>query len=165
MENDSLNIALLTCDWRDDFRQSFSDFTDKLKRDHLEPDKNNFLVLAWTRAKSYHQKRSQFFTIHLSVSRIVVKPLLDFLSVFVYPWQVYRSGYKPDVVVVYDFGLAPAAWVTKICCGGKVALYCNHMPRMCARVRTMGRIKWLYAILQKRYLGVSLIIFLLSMKL
>lgn len=139
-----LSIFMVNYDWRDIFRTSFVELRDKLERDQLGADRNDFFFFSWAHA-SYVAAHGKFRTVHRKTRLYSLKPLLDLITLVQIPFTVKRFKLKPDAWLTYDFGMLPALWVAKQLFGGRVVLCVSSQPRVYSATRRFGRIKELYS--------------------
>lgn len=143
------NILLLNCDWRDIFRGDFDELYKKLERDRLRPDLNPFFIFSWSKQSYAAKHGANFQTVHKKTRLSFFKPWFDFLAYFSAAKAVEKAGqenpWKPDAVVVYDFGFVPAARRIADRTGAKVVMCINNMPRLYSAVRRFGFWKSLYS--------------------
>ncbi|MEK7662224.1 MAG: glycosyltransferase family 4 protein [Patescibacteria group bacterium] len=149
-EKKQKNILIINCDWRNIFEAGWEEFYKKLERDRLEPDKHNFFFFSWSTA-SYRKKRDERFeTIHIKTRFKFFRPFLDLMSTISVPYMVRISRFHPDIVLVYDFGFIPAAFIVKIFYGAKLILCLTNMPQAYSATRSFGRIKSVYSFFVER---------------
>ncbi len=150
IENKSLNILFISCDWRNIFETDFEEVYKKLERDRLNPNFNKFFFFSWAN-KGYYKKRDErFSSIHVKTRWHFFRPIFDFMSIFIVPCKVFKYGFKPDIILVYDFGFLPAAKIIKMIFGGKIVLCLTNMPEICSKTRNFGGIKFLYSFIIER---------------
>lgn len=134
---------MINYDWRDIFCTSFVELHEKLERDQLGPDLNDFFFFSWANV-SYSSLSGRFKTIHRKTRLYSLKPLLDLWTLILVPITVKQLGLKPDAWMTYDFGMLPALWLAKMIFGGKIVLCVSNQPRINSKVRHFGGMKALY---------------------
>ena len=134
---------MINYDWRDIFRTSFIELREKLERDQLNPDMNDFFFYSWANV-SYTVTKGRFKTIHKKTRLYSLKPLLDLITAVLVPFTVKRFKLKPDAWLTYDFGMLPALWFAKKLFGGKIVLCVSNQPRVNSRTRRFGALKAVY---------------------
>src|SRR5665213_248237 len=155
-------ILLINCDWRDIFRADFDELYKKMERDRLRPDLNDFFIFSWGKETYGAQKIKDgiaFETVHKKTRLPFFKPWFDFLSYFSVAKALAKTaqnsggtGFKPDAIVVYDFGFVPAARRIAKKTGAKVVMCINNMPRLYSATRKFGGLKVIYAwFLERRF--------------
>ena len=145
-----LNILVINTDWRDIFGTSFQELSDKLERDQLRPDFNNFFFFSWSTV-SYSKKRDErFSSVHVKTMWRSFKPFMDLFSIVTIPLVVRKSGFKPDVIFIYDLGFVVPAKILKWMYGATIVLCMTNMPEVYSRTRRFGWIKGLYSSLLER---------------
>ena len=148
MTNDPLlkskSIFLVNFDWRDIMRASPVEFHDKLERDRLNPDINDFFVFSWARA-SYTSLEGRWKTVHKKTRLDKLRPLLDLVTFFLVPITAKKYKIRPDAWIAYDFGSVPALWMSKKLFGGKIILCLNNQPRIYSQTRRFGGVKFFYS--------------------
>jgi glycosyltransferase involved in cell wall biosynthesis len=145
-----LNILIVSSDWRNIFETSFEELRKKLERDALQSGFNNFFFFSWSTVSYYKKKDERFQSIHVKTMWRFFRPFTDFLSIFYVPIAVRKHGFRPDVVLVYDFGFIPAANIVKWMCGAKRVLCLTNMPQIYSETRKWGKIKSLYSFMIER---------------
>lgn len=153
MNTQSLNLLVINCDWRNIFETGFDELYKKLERDRLNPEFNNFLFLSWSNENYYKKRGERFSSAHIKTRWHFFRPIFDFLSVFLIPYRVFKYHFKPDVIIVYDFGFLPTAKIIKIFFGGRIILCLTNMPELTSKTRNFGRIKSFYSFLIERLFG------------
>jgi len=153
MENSSpkkpLSVFMINYDWRDIFRNSFIELHEKLERDQLGPDYNEFFFFSYANV-SYEKMDGRYKTVHRKTRLYKLKPLLDILTVFRLISVAKQYSLKPDVWTTYDFGMLPALWLGSRLFGGKVVLIVSNQPRVYSQTRRFGAIKGFYSWLTER---------------
>jgi glycosyltransferase involved in cell wall biosynthesis len=152
MNADPKNILLINCDWRDIFRGDSDELYKKLERDRLRPDLNPFFIFSWGtesyQAASRDPRGADFTTVHKKTHLPFFKPWFDFLSYFSVAKALKGADFKPDAIVVYDFGFVPAARRIAEKSGtqkAKVVMCINNMPRLYSATRRFGFFKSFYS--------------------
>ncbi len=135
---------MVNFDWRDIFRTSFSELKEKLDRDQLNTDINDFFFFSWAHA-SYAKLEGRFKTLHIRTGIYKLKPLLDLITAIRVPFAVRKYHVKPDVWMTYDFGMLPALWLARRKFGGKIVMFVSNQPRVYSRTRRFGAVKSLYS--------------------
>jgi len=75
---------------------------------------------------------------------------MDLISVVMVPLTIRRSGFKPDVIFIYDLGFVIPAKILKWMYGSTIVLCMTNMPEVYSRTRRFGWIKGLYSSLLER---------------
>lgn len=149
-EKTPLTIFLINFDWRDIFRTDVHEMNEKLVRDQLNPDLNNFFFFSWARM-SYEVDGEHYSTRHIRTYGLEkVRPTLDIVALFAVPWVAYKKHVRPDVWSSYDFGMVPALWIAKCFFGGKIVMVLNNQPHIYSKTRRFGWIKGLYSWIVER---------------
>ncbi|MEN9647305.1 MAG: hypothetical protein RLY57_109 [Candidatus Parcubacteria bacterium] len=144
-------ILLINCDWRNLFQNNPHELWEKLERDRLCPDQNDFFIFSWAK-QDYVDEYRNWKTVHKKTSMFWFKPWFDLMSWFVIPKVVKAQAVAPEVIVVYDFGFLPTAYRLRKLYGSKIVMVINNMPRLYSAVRSFGWIKSLYSrFLEWRY--------------
>src|SRR6267154_2141218 len=91
-----LSVFMINFDWRDVFRTSFSELKDKLDRDQLNSDLNDFFFFSWAHV-AYASLEGRFKTVHVKTAIYKLKPLLDLITLVLIPRIVKKFRLKPDV--------------------------------------------------------------------
>lgn len=144
MKKGNINILIINFDWRNIFENSFQDVHDKMIRDQLRPDVNNFFFYSWSNV-TYFKQKDNFWSFHQNIWGIFFKPLYDLLSIWTIPRTIRKYNFKPDVVLVYDLGHVLAARAIKRIFGSKI-IYCStNMPKDCSSTRSFGYLKSIYS--------------------
>ncbi len=144
-----LSIFMINFDWRDMFRTAFDELKDKLDRDQLNTNLNNFFFFSWAN-ESYIVNEGRFKTLHKKTRLYKLKPVLDILTVFFVPLTVRKYRLHPDAWLTYDFGMLPALWLASKLFGGKVVLCVSNQPRVYSRTRKFGAIKGFYSYVSEK---------------
>jgi glycosyltransferase involved in cell wall biosynthesis len=141
------NILIISSDWRDIFRSDFDELKKKLDRDQLCPDSNRFFFFSWALTSYTDVRNERFSTVHVKTRWRFFRPWTDMLSLFLVPRALKQHNFTPDIILVYDFGLLPAARRVKRMYGGtpRIVLCLTNMPELYSRVRRWGSIKLLYS--------------------
>jgi len=145
-----LNILVINTDWRDIFVTSFQELSDKLERDQLRPDFNNFFFFSWSTISYFKKRDERFSSVHVKTMWRSFKPFIDLLSILMVPLMVRKYGFKPDVVFIYDLGFVVPAKILKWMYGSTVVLCMTNMPEVYSRTRRFGSIKALYSSVLER---------------
>lgn len=153
MNKKKLSIFILNCDWRDIFGSSPLEFKDKLQRDQLGGDYNDFFIFSWAHV-SYFKKWDSYTSIHKKTSLYVFRPLLDLWTIPVVLYNIWKKKIRSDVWLCYDFGFVPTLWIAKKIYGGKLVMCLNNQPRVYSRTRRFGGVKGLYSsLIEKMFSG------------
>jgi glycosyltransferase involved in cell wall biosynthesis len=150
MTNDKLNILIINFDWDNLFEGSFNVVHDKMTRDQLGPDINNFFFYSWGNV-SYFKKRDQFSSFHQRIYGKFFKPIFDILSIWTVPRAIKKQGFKPDVVLFYDLGHVLAARAIKKRYGSTTVYCSTNMPKDYSATRKWGFIKSIYSSLLEKF--------------
>lgn len=142
-------VFIINCDWRDIFRSEPQEFEDKLRRDHLGPERNQFFFLSFAKV-NYEVESKNYTTVHQKTYLGAIKPLLDLKALVTAWFVVWRRGWKPDIWLTYDFGFLPALWLARACFGGIIVAVLTNQPRIYSRTRRLGRIRAIYSALGER---------------
>lgn len=126
------------------FDTSREEFKDKLRRDQLGGNINNFFIFSWAR-KNYFKTYENFISIHRKTYLDVFRPLLDMWTILVVIYYVWKNKLRNDVWLCYDFGFVPALWILKKIYGGKLIMCLNNQPRIYSKTRKFGGIKFAYS--------------------
>lgn len=154
MNSKPLNILVINHDWRNIFETSFHELYDKLERDRVRPDLNNFFFASWANVAYVKKRDERFASVHIKTMWKSFKPMIDFLSIFVVPFVVWKSKFKPDVIFFYDLGFVLPARILKLLYGSKVVLCLNNMPEVYSKTRRFGLIKgWYSFFLERLFVG------------
>lgn len=149
-----MNVLLINCDWRNIFKNDPNELWEKLERDRLCPDANNFFIFSWAK-ESYVAEYKNWKTIHKKTRFNWFKPWFDLVSIFSVPKALKEQMIKPDVVIVYDFGFLPAAKQIQKLYGSKIVMVINNMPRIYSATRKFGFFKAFYSwLLEKMFKGI-----------
>ncbi len=143
-------VFVVNCDWRDIFRTEQEEFKDKIKRDHLGLDQNNFFYLSFSHSK-YESKFDNFTTLHIKTGRRIIKPLIDLRSLWSVVKVILHKRLKPDIYLTYDFGFLPSLWLARKIFGGRVVMVLTNQPRIYSGTRKFGQIKYLYSAFLEKY--------------
>lgn len=144
MNKRSLLIFLVNFDWRNTFQDNFSEFHDKLERDRLNADLNNFFIFSWSNI-SYFQKGQRYTSVHKKTRLGFFRPFIDVRAIFSIFYTVYKTKVRPDIWLAYDFNSLPALFIVKLIYGGKIFLCLNNQPRIYSNTRKFGKIKSIYS--------------------
>lgn len=149
MDKKPIKIFIINYDWRNVFRDRLFELEEKLERDRLEPKVNTFFLFSWGKS-SYYQKTNNFEAKHQKIFTPFFKPLYDLLTIFFAPYCIFKFKFRPDAIVVYDFGFLPAAWIVKLFFGGQLIMAINNMPKDYSAVRIGGKVKAMYSSLLEK---------------
>jgi glycosyltransferase involved in cell wall biosynthesis len=158
MENEKpLFFFIVNFDWRDLFRTGRHEFTEKLYRDQLRPDLNRFFFFSWNSAHHYVSLEGAWTTVHTRTYGLhLLRPLLNLWALFLIPYTAWRYHLRPDVWLVYDFGMAPACWLAHKLFGGRLLMILNNQPVLYSRTRRFGWLKGWYSYVTER-MGVGFV--------
>jgi len=145
-----LNILFINCDRRNLFEDRFDEFYKKLERDRLNPDFNIFFFFSWAEKSYYRRIKERFFSVHVKTRWHFFRPILDLMSIFLVPYKIFKYGFKPNVILVYDFGFLPTAKIIKIIFGGKIVFGLTNMPHIYSKTRSFGIVKSFYSFTTER---------------
>lgn len=157
MENNKIkkiNILILNYDWRNIYQKNYSDLVEKLKRDKLGFDINDFLIISWS-TESYSDFSGNIRTVHIKAPA-KNKIICDFLSVFIIPFVIKRARFKADLMITYDFSLALSLLLPKIISKSKILLFLTNLPQKLAIKRKFGAVKYIYQSLSE-FIGKGII--------
>lgn len=129
-----LNILLITFDWRNIFENDFILLKQKLNRDRLCADDNDFFIMAWS-DKSYFARKDNISTVHIKTRLRHLRIVQDFASIFVLPLMLWRHRFKPDVILLYDFPFVFASFLPRLFYRSQVALILSALPSGLVRTR------------------------------
>jgi glycosyltransferase involved in cell wall biosynthesis len=157
LENKSTSqtVLLINCDWRNLFQNNQHELWEKLERDRLCPDQNNFFIFSWAK-QSYTadggNAHKNWRTVHKKTRFSWFKPWFDMMSYFSVPKALQEQKVKPDIIAVYDFGFLPTAKKVQKMYGSKIVMVINNMPRLYSAVRRLGWLKsWYSHMLEKLF--------------
>jgi glycosyltransferase involved in cell wall biosynthesis len=139
-----MNVLLINCDWRNLFQKNPHELWEKLERDRLCPDTNNFFIFSFAK-ESCVDTYKNWKTVHQKTRFSWFKPFFDILSCFSVTRALEKENFKPDVVITYDFGFLPAARKVQKKYGSKIVMVINNMPRLYSATRKLGFIKSFYS--------------------
>lgn len=140
-----LNILVLNTDWRNIFETCFDELYKKLERDQLRPDFNTFFFFSWSTVSYFKKRDERFSSVHVKTMGRSFKPFIDLLSVAMVPYEVSKSGFKPDIILIYDLGFMLPAKILKMMYGSTVVFCMTNMPEAYSRTRRFGKIKACYS--------------------
>ncbi len=147
----SLNILMISSGYYNIFQNYPIDFIAKLERDNLKPEINYFLNFTWSSVDGYHEEmQGRFKRIHIKTRWRKFKPLTDFLTIFLAPRCVKKYNFKPDIILIYDFGYVPAAILLRKIYKCPIVLGVLNMPRVYSSVRRFGLVKSFYSAFLER---------------
>jgi glycosyltransferase involved in cell wall biosynthesis len=145
-----LSFFVVNFDWRDLFRTGRGEFTEKLNRDQLRPDLNHFFFFSWGR-EHYTVRGDGWQTVHTRTFFLhKLRPILNLWAMMLIPYTAWRYRLRPDVWLVYDFGMVPACWIAKKMFGGRLIMLLNNQPVLYSRVRRFGWLKGWYSYVTER---------------
>jgi len=143
--NKRYKLFIVNYDWRDIFRTGREEYYEKLQRDQLCPEVNEFFFFSWAK-ESYDACEGKWCTKHQKTFGLEkLRPLLNIWALFAIPYASYRYNVKPDVWLVYDFGMVPAMWLASKLFGGVLVMYVNNNPQDCSSTRRFGKTKQMYS--------------------
>ena len=128
----------------------------KLKRDGLNPEINNFFLLMWARYQKEEQVNRTIVAKHISSGGIFRRFIRDIAGVsnIVQHTQSYQRN--PDIIAVYNPALLHSALKIKKVRGGAIVLFLTNLPQGLARTRRWGLLRSLYYHrIEKRSYGIS----------
>ena len=126
--NDILNIVQLSFDWRNIATNNPQELLQKLKRDRLQPDKNNITIIAWSTSFYFKKISDRVSVIHLWAPLKGFRPLYDLLSIFMVPLVLLKHSIRPNIFLIYEFPLVYVGWVIKVLFGSKLVLTLTNLP-------------------------------------
>ncbi len=145
-----LQFFIVNFDWRDLFRTGRGEFTEKLNRDQLRPDLNRFFFFSWGR-KQYVSLDGVWQTVHTRTFGLhILRPLLNLWALVLIPYVAWRYRIRPDVWLVYDFGMVPACWIAHKLFGGRLIMLLNNQPVLYSQARRFGWLKGWYSFVTER---------------
>lgn len=145
-----LQFFIVNFDWRDLFRTGRSEFVEKLNRDQLRPDLNHFFFFSWGR-EHYRVLDGNWQTVHTRVFFLdKLRPVLNLWAMFLIPYTAWRYRLRPDVWLVYDFGMVPACWIAHKLYGGRLLMILNNQPVLYSQTRRLGWLKGWYSYVTER---------------
>jgi glycosyltransferase involved in cell wall biosynthesis len=151
-----LQFFIVNFDWRDIFRTGRDEFYEKLQRDQLRPDLNRFFFFSWSH-EHYVSLGDAWETVHTRTCGLhVVRPLLNVWALLRIPYVAWRYRIRPDVWLVYDFGMVPACWIARKLFGGRLLMLLNNQPVLYSQTRRFGWLKGWYSYVTER-IGVGFI--------
>jgi len=141
-----INILVINHDWRNIFLDSFKELRDKMERDQLRPDLNNFFFLSWSTVSYFKNRDDRFASKHMNAGLLrKAKPLLDFCSLFVIPFVMRKQTFVPDVIFIYDLGFMIPSRILKLMYDCPVVYCMTNMPEVYSKTRRLGWLKGLYS--------------------
>lgn len=147
MKSFSLNILTISFDKRGILKNNPEEIIEKLNRDRLSPDKNNFLMISWGE-DNFNRKISKNICGENLKSRFGhMRPIYDLLSIFFAPLICKKNNFKPDIVLVYDFPLIFSGFFLKFFWGSKIFLTITNLPTDLLKTRRLGKIKIFYQLI------------------
>lgn len=156
MQETSRNIFVVNFDWRDLFRTGRDEYYKKLERDQLCPDLNSFFFFSWAHV-AYRDAQGTWRTEHVRTHGLHrLRPLLNLWALVRVPYSAWRNKVRPDVWLVYDFGMVPACAVARRLFGGRVIMLLTNQPRALYRTRRFGMVRVWYAYVAE-YIGVQFV--------
>jgi glycosyltransferase involved in cell wall biosynthesis len=145
-----LLFFIVNFDWRDLFRTGRDEFHEKLMRDQLRPDLNRFFFFSWAHTQ-YSSLEGTWQTVHTRTYGMEkIRPLLNLWALFRVPYVAWRYHIRPDVWLVYDFGMVPACWIAKKLFGGRLIMLLNNQPVLYSQTRRWGWVKGWYSFVTER---------------
>lgn len=143
MKKEILNIAVVSFDWKNLFEEDFSQLVSKLKRDRLEPEKNNFFFFSWGQ-KGYSAKKGNIETVHVRSFFGKNRVFCDLFSVFCFSLALFNKKFRPDVVLAFDFPLLFSGLFAKLFLKSKLVMFLPNLPNELARTRENPDLKYFY---------------------
>ena len=138
-------LFVVNFDWRNIFQTGKEEFYEKLQRDQLSPEVNEFFFFSWAK-ETYDACDGKWCTAHRKTYGLEkLRPLLNFRALFTIPWVAYTRKVRPDVWVVYDFGMVPAVWLAHKLFGGVLIMIVNNQAQIYSQTRKFGKIKGSYS--------------------
>ena len=138
-------ILVIGFDWRGFARRDPGALLRKLARDRIDSDRAD--VLLWEFAPTAGELRladGKVRVINREGRFPSLRPFYDSLAPFLLVRDLKRAGFVPDVVIIYDFPLLPAAESVKRAFGTKVVLYLTNLPTDLAKTRKLAWFKGTY---------------------
>ncbi|HNZ86407.1 MAG TPA: glycosyltransferase family 4 protein [bacterium] len=128
-----LNILMIGFDWRNIFEHDYNQLIEKLERDCLNPEFNNFFIFDWS-TKTYYKKNNNIQTKHI---RPIFKSrfFCDILLVFLLPLNIIKYKFKPDIIFLYDFPTIFGSIFLKYFYKSKIFLILGALPSSLAKTR------------------------------
>jgi glycosyltransferase involved in cell wall biosynthesis len=150
LNNKRLNILIIFDDrsYRRDERPDLSFFKQKLERDGLGSEENNFLYVGWSKYDDH---------IRLSDNMQMLKilctggPLLrDLFQYKKFYRAIIKLDFKPDVILIYDFRMMLSAKYLRKKTGGIIAQFMTNLPVSLSMTRKLSLLKGIYYFLIER---------------
>jgi glycosyltransferase involved in cell wall biosynthesis len=129
MNETPINIFLTSFDWDNLAEKKPEQIIAKLNRDKLYPKKNHFLILSWGPGKYEKEIAPNIRVIRRSARLRFFRPLYDVLTYWIAPSLVQRSGFKPDLLLAYDFPFIMALSRAKRILNAPLVLCLTNLPR------------------------------------
>ena len=146
----SLLLFIVNFDWRDLYRTDRHEFAEKLNRDQLRPDINRYFFFSWG-THHYVSLDGPWQTVHTRTFWLhKLRPLLNLWALILIPYTAWRLHIRPDVWIVYDFGMVPACWIAHALFGGRLFFILNNQPVLYSRTRRFGWLKGWYSYVTER---------------
>jgi glycosyltransferase involved in cell wall biosynthesis len=141
-----LLVFMTNYDWGDVFRVKFNDFANKLRRDALNFDGNDFFVFSWTLKESYRATEGNVATRKVHVPFKLPTPLLDLIAPFVALAECKRKNIQPDCYLCHSFGQLLTGWFIRRFHRPrmKIILLLNNLPEQYGSIRSFGTLKRYY---------------------
>lgn len=150
MKKKELKIFVVNYDWRNIFREDKYELFEKLQRDMLYPEVNSFFFFSWAH-ESYSECEGKWCTVHKKTYGLEkLRPFLNAWALFSIPLTAFRYKVKPDIWLVYDFGMVPAMWLASKLFGGTLIMYVNNQAQIYSGTRRFGKIKSAYSWVAER---------------
>jgi len=139
-----MNILVIGFDWKGKLDTDPDFMLRKLGRDRLDPAHNQIVLWEFSTKRGDRQIAPSVRALTRRASFSQFRPLYDFLAWRFIVRDMRRIGFKPDVVVLNDFPLLPAARRVKQTFGSKILLYLTNLPTDLSRTRRGGFFKAAY---------------------
>ncbi|MCB9798588.1 glycosyltransferase [Candidatus Nomurabacteria bacterium] len=127
-------VCIVAYDWRNMFENEYEVLIDRLKRDRLDPENTEILLIDWS-TKTYYQEKKNIHTQHIKGHFGKTRWCYDMLSVFVVPYYLIKHRFRPDFFYTLNFPFVFSAWYAKWVHGAKVLLYLSARPQEIAKTR------------------------------
>ena len=144
MNDNPINIFMVSFDWDDIARKKPDALASKLNRDKLYPEKNKFLILSWGPGRYEKNISPNIRVVRRSARLRFFRPLYDFLTFFIAPQVIRESGVIPDMLFVYDFPFALALARAKRIFNIPLILCLTNQPRQYINSRQSLRLPKLW---------------------
>src|SRR3989344_5097791 len=144
MNDNPINIFMVSFDWDDIARKKPDALASKLNRDKLYPEKNKFLILSWGPGRYEKNISPNIRVVRRSARLRFFRPLYDFLTFFVGPSVIRQNRFVPDLLFVYDFPFALALSRVKRLFNIPLILCLTNQPRQYINPRQSLRLPKLW---------------------